>query len=298
MSRSGPITRDTTTIALGISQIRIAPSAAYIATVTAALSATDSIGALANTNFKSDTTFFDLESGYPAILDATFPLKEANSLECAFKEITPKNLAIARGLNPFADISATMTEVGSTTAAGTTTGAIAVTDDTGPTTETWTVVFTGATTAGVYGSLSGHVGDLADLTTAFAPVNGASTYFTIPASFFSGTWALDETYVFSTTAFIAGTTAYADNHAGNLPLGTVAAPKYLRVESVYTFPDAVHTMTIVMPRVNVKASLALDMQETSPTAVTMSLMAMNASSDVTGGNAVWDNMPAGQIIFG
>jgi len=56
-------------------------------------------------------------------------------------------------------------------------------------------------------------------------------------------------------------------------------------------------MTIVMPRVNAKASLTLDMQETSPAAVTMALISMNASSDVAGGNAVWDNLPAGQIIF-
>jgi len=184
MSRSGPVTRDTTTIAIGISQILIAPSAAHIATITPVLSAADSIGALANTNFKSETTFFDLESGYPAIMDATFPLKEANSLECAFKEITPKNLAIARGLNPFVAIPATETEVSKTTVLGTITGSIAVTDDDGPTTETWTVVFTSATTAGVYGSALGHVGDLADLTTAFAPLNTANAYFTIrPVSF-------------------------------------------------------------------------------------------------------------------
>ena len=93
--RTGPITRDASTVQLGLSQIRIGKSASHIATVTPVLTALDSLGALASTAFNSETEYFDLESGFPLSLDATFPMRETNTLECAFKEITPKSLAIS-----------------------------------------------------------------------------------------------------------------------------------------------------------------------------------------------------------
>jgi len=101
--------------------------------------------------------------------------------------------------------SATATPGTSVTTAGTVIGTIAVTDDGGVTTENWTVVFTAATAASVYGSVSGHVGDWADYTAApFAPSNGGDPYFTLPTDFFGGTWAENETFTFSTTAYNAG----------------------------------------------------------------------------------------------
>jgi len=296
MSRSGPVTRDTSTVALGLAQIRLGQSAPNIATITPVLTADDSMGAMANTSYTGETEYWDLESGYPLGLDATFPLRESNMVECSFKEITPKNLALARGINPFADVSATFIEIGSVTTSGTTTGDITVDDDAGPTTETWTIVFTDATNYGAYGSVSGHVGD-GVTTVLFEPDNSGNEYFHIPADYFSGTWAADETYVFATTAFLAGTTAYADNHAGSIALGNVSAPEFLRAEVVYTFPNPIYSFTIIMPRVNATSSLNIDLQAEDAAAVAMTLKAMNASSDVTGGNAVWDNLPAGQILF-
>lgn len=100
VNRTGPLTKDTTTIALGLAQIRIGASAANITKQTPVLAASASLGALANTTFMSNAEYFKLESGYPLLEDATFPLREMASLECAFKELTPANFALAKGLDP------------------------------------------------------------------------------------------------------------------------------------------------------------------------------------------------------
>jgi hypothetical protein len=100
VSRSGPTTKDTTTVALGLAQIRVGQSAPYIGQIRAILAAADSVGALAATKFMGNAEYFKLESGYPLLEDAIFPLREAAALELSFKEITPSNLALARGLDP------------------------------------------------------------------------------------------------------------------------------------------------------------------------------------------------------
>lgn len=106
MARKGPVTLDTTTIALGLAQIRVAAYSAYITNQNPALAASDSIGALANTKFNGNAEYFKLESGFPMLEDATYPLRENASIECGFKEMTPKNIAIARGLSPASYASA------------------------------------------------------------------------------------------------------------------------------------------------------------------------------------------------
>ena len=100
MPRYGPVTKDTTTVALGLAQIRIGASAANIVSQGVVLTSSDSIGALANTKFTGNTEFFKLESGFPLLEDAIFPLREAAALECAFKEMTPANIALAKGIDP------------------------------------------------------------------------------------------------------------------------------------------------------------------------------------------------------
>lgn len=301
MPRTGPVTRDTTTVQLGLAQIRIGQSIANIGSIAPVLGVNDSLGAMASTGYTGETEYWDLESGFPLGLDATFPLRETNIMECAFKEITPKTLALARGINPFNEISAAWSEVGSVTTAGTITGDITMTDTAGPTTEVWTVVFETATSGAIYGSLSGHVHDFANLTTLMAPDNSGNPYFSISANYFSGTWAADETYVFQTTEYMTGSTAYDSNHAGSIALGTISAPEFVRVEALYTFPDGINTMTIIFPRCNITSSLNIDFQAEDAAAVTMTLKSMTASSDVTGGNAVWDGSvdagPNGRIVF-
>lgn len=100
MTRSGPVTKDTSTIALGLAQIRILDSSDNIANIQPVGVAGDSIGALANTKFMGNTDWFRLESGFPLLEDYAVPIRESASLECAFKEITPYNMALAYGLDP------------------------------------------------------------------------------------------------------------------------------------------------------------------------------------------------------
>jgi len=100
MPRTGPTTKDATTVPLGLAQIRIGSSATYIGQVRPILNSTDSIGALANTKLTLNQEFYKLESGYPMLEDAVFPLRESAMLECSFKELTPANMALAKGLDP------------------------------------------------------------------------------------------------------------------------------------------------------------------------------------------------------
>jgi hypothetical protein len=100
MARSGPVTTDTSTIALGLAQIRVLDSSTYIGNINPQGAAADSIGALANTKFTGNTDWFRLESGFPLLEDYVVPIREAAMLECAFKEITPYNMAISYGLDP------------------------------------------------------------------------------------------------------------------------------------------------------------------------------------------------------
>jgi hypothetical protein len=85
---------------LGLAQIRIGSASALIGQIRPILASTDSIGALANTKLTLNQEFYKLESGYPLLEDALFPLRESAMLECAFKELTPANVALAKGLDP------------------------------------------------------------------------------------------------------------------------------------------------------------------------------------------------------
>lgn len=99
-TRTGPIATDTTAIALGLAQIRIGAASAFIGQRRPILPESASIGALANTKFIGNREYFKLESGYPLLEDASYPLREAAALECAFKQITPANIALSQGLDP------------------------------------------------------------------------------------------------------------------------------------------------------------------------------------------------------
>lgn len=99
LTRTGPLTINPNSVALGLAQIRVGPSASNIAVAEAALTSSDSIGALATTKFTGKTDFWKLESGFPLLEDLTLPIREACALECGFKEISIKNLALARGID-------------------------------------------------------------------------------------------------------------------------------------------------------------------------------------------------------
>ena len=297
MSRTGPVTKDTSTVALGLAQIRVGSAAANIGEITAQLTSGSSIGALASTKFSSNVDYWKLESGFPMLEDLTLPLRESAMLECEFKELTPYNLALARGIDVNADVSASVVGGTSVTTAGTTTGDITVDDLGGVVNDQWTVFFLTATTGHITGSATGHVHDFADVSSIMEPDDGAQDYFVIPAAFFTGTWAADETYVFSTKAYVAGSAAYSDAHDGEIKLGALSAPKFVRMEAFYTYPDGIHTMTIIFPRANCTTSVEIDMQSEDNVNVPLTFEAKRADSETTGGNAAWDDMTLGRIIF-
>jgi hypothetical protein len=192
MARTGPVTKDTTTVALGLAQIRVGLAATYIGSTVPRLQAADSLGALANTKFSGNVEYYRLESGFPLLEDAIYPLREAAALECAFKELTPKNVAIARGLSP---------------------------------------------------------------------------------------------------------ATFSAAHVGSIPLGVIAAPTAIRVEAIYTFPDGTNVMGIIFPRANAAAAIEMEFAAEEPAAVAIRLEAKRADSEVSGGNAVWDNMPYGRMLW-
>ena len=192
MARTGPVTKDTTTVALGLAQIRVGAMVTHIAQTVPRLVSGDSIGALANTKFSGNVDYYRLESGFPLLEDAIYPLREAAALECAFKEITPKNMALARGLDP---------------------------------------------------------------------------------------------------------TGYSAAHVGSIGLGAIAAPTGIRVEAIYTFPDGVNVMGIIFPRAMAAATIEMEFAAEEPAAVAIRLEAKRADSEVTGGNAAWNAMPYGRMIW-
>ncbi len=104
---SGPVTNSTSNLALGLAQIRIGASAANIGNIHPVFTASDSIGALANTKFMGNVDYFKHEAGFPLLEDFTIALRESAALECTFEEITPKNMAFAMGI----DASTGYTEV-------------------------------------------------------------------------------------------------------------------------------------------------------------------------------------------
>lgn len=97
---NGPITTDTSSLAVGYAQIRVGASLTNIAAVTPVLSSSDSIGALTSTKYVEDREYYSHKSGFPALEDKVIPLAANAKLECAFEELSPKNLAMASGLDP------------------------------------------------------------------------------------------------------------------------------------------------------------------------------------------------------
>ena len=159
----------------------------------------------------------------------------------------------------------------------------------------FTVIFSSATAFDVYGQNEGHVGS-GTTSSDFAPDNGGSPYFTIPADAFTGTWAADETFTFRTTAY-AATGDYDDNHDGSINLGGLVAPDFVRMEAVYTFPNGLNNMYIIFPRANAVSSMEVDLQVEDNANVPLTFEAKRADSLTSGGHAEWDNAPLGRIYF-
>ena len=193
MARYGPTTKDTTTVALGLAQVRLGASSGNINSDSPVLTSTSSIGALASTKFTSTVEVWKLESGFPLIEDTSIPLREKAALECAFKEITPMNLAFARGID--------------------------------------------------------------------------------------------------------ATSGYTLAHSGEVPLGTISAPSFLRMEAFYTYPDKTNEMVIIFPRAQVVPNTELDLRQEDAAASPLTIEAKSADDSVSGGSSVWNSKPLGRILF-
>jgi len=294
----GPLTRNVYTRSVGMLQIRIGDSLSNITQDGPVLTQDNSLGAMANTKFTGTKEFFEFMSGFPSIVDGSVPMSEIAQLECAFKEIKPFTMALANGQNPLTDIDASVAYVGESTTAGTTDAGLSIAaNNNGSVTDTWMVVFDTATTGTISGISSGQVHTFADLVSAMEPDNGGNPYFSIPASFFTGTWAAGETYTFRTTAFVSGSASYSDDYNGELPLGRGQASDYFRVEAVLAFPWPTHKMYYILPRAQSVASLDIDHPEGGEPSVPVILKANQATSLVVGGDAVWDDAPLGKVHF-
>lgn len=294
--RTGPVTRDVSTVALGLAQIRVGSSAPNVSNANSCLLSTDSMGALADTKMTSNVEYWKLTSGFPALEDMSIPLSESCSFECAFKEITPKNMALARGLDPFsvgAGVAASAVAV-IASSLGT------VADDVSKpivcaatcAIDTFTVKFSSATAYTIEGFNIGTVTGAGTTTAESTFQISATLAITIPANKFTGTWANGDRARFSTSK-----TGYADNHAGEIGLGGMKAPEFIRMEAVYTYPDGLHHMYIIFPRANVSSNLELGFSATDNAAPTITFEAKRSDSEVQGGNAIWDSKPLGRVYW-
>ena len=194
VTRTGPLTKNADTVALGLFQIRIGASAANIGSVGVVLNSTNSIGALASTKFTGNKEYWELYSGFPQLKDKSLPIKEDAMVECEFKELQPFNLALSLGKDPVTD-------------------------------------------------------------------------------------------------------SYSETVSGEIFLGALNAPAYVRMEAVYTYPDGTSTCSIIFPRAQVTSNTEMDFQEADNVNVPITFTSNRADSGISGGNAAWDEKPLGHILF-
>lgn len=192
--RTGPVTKDTSTVALGLAKILVGPSLSNISEKEQVLDqTTDSLGALNSTSFTSNVEYWRMSSGFPAMEDLVLPLSETAQLDCEFRELHPKNLALARGIDA---------------------------------------------TDGGYSS-----------------------------------------------------------HSGEITLGTLSSPAYVRMEAVYTYPNKTNHMYVIFPRSQATSSVELSFAAEDNANVPITFEAKRADSGVSGGDAAWDASPLGRIYF-
>jgi len=97
---SGPVTIDTSSLMIGLAQVRVGASATNIAFTAPVLSASDSVGAMADVKFVGNTDWYKHEAGFPLLEDYTVPIREGARIECGVEEGNPFNFALAYGIDP------------------------------------------------------------------------------------------------------------------------------------------------------------------------------------------------------
>jgi len=194
MARYGPTTKDSSSVMLGLGKVLLGASATNIASTSRALAwSTDTLGVLESSNLISEVESWRLESGFPLMEDKTIVLRENARLECEFKEVKPKTIAFAKGID--------------------------------------------------------------------------------------------------------ASSGYDSVTSGEVALGDMSAPAYVRMEAIYTYPDQNHHMIVIFPRANVESNLEINPAKESEANVPMTIRATRADSEATGGDAAWDDMPLGRIYW-
>jgi hypothetical protein len=87
------------------------------------------------------------------------------------------------------------------------------------------------------------------------------------------------------------------NGSGEILLGAMSTPKYMRVEAWYTYPDKTRRMIIVFPRAQIVSNLEVENQKEENANAPVTVRATRADSGISGGHVAWDNMPLGRIYW-
>jgi hypothetical protein len=90
---------------------------------------------------------------------------------------------------------------------------------------------------------------------------------------------------------------YANPYSGEVAIGRMQAPEDVRVEAVYTYPDAETCMVYIFPRAQAGESMTIDHQQADTAKPAMKFEAQRADSEVSGGNAAWNSMQLGRIFW-
>jgi hypothetical protein len=280
-------------------EVRVGASAANIATTTPVLTTANSLGALSSASYNNSKEYYQHMSGFPMVEDFTTPTQETQTITCEFDEMTPKNLALLQGIDPTAAGSSWVGE--GYTVVSSASGTYNTTDDidggADAESDTYRVIFLTATTYSVYsdkrGKLTGDQIGEGDTTALSTFTDGTTELVAIPANFFAGTWAADDVFT-----FYMAKQGYDSATAGEIKLGELSSPDYVRVEGYYVFPNGTNTMVIIFPRAQVRSESA-EIAFATDTHATISITfnSTPADSSVTGGNAAWDGQSLGKIVL-
>jgi len=93
----------------------------------------------------------------------------------------------------------------------------------------------------------------------------------------------------------AGKDPWTDG-SGQLPIGAMELPAYVRMEAHYTYPNQ-DSMYVIFPRAQVLSNTELDLKKEENTSATVTFKANRADSGVTGGHSVWNSCPLGRIYW-
>ena len=291
-------------VMIGEWEIRIGPWEPYIDVETIALNNADhSIGGVSDQAISNTKEFHKIMHDFPQTEAGSIPLSEKLEISLSSREFNPKIIGLAAGLNPFAAVDAAFSEVAKQSAAGTYDDAEISFDNDGTINDTWTFIFDSATAYKCYGNVTGHVQDGGSdgLTTAvFAPDNGTNVYFTLSASFFTGTWAAGDTLVLKTTPYVAAGESLPGEigSGGEIKFGNTLAPVFLRCEGIFTFPIGGTFLYLVIPRCQIESSVELSASPTDEAKAPWVISAKDASSAVSGiSTTLWNDKKMGRMYW-